>query len=229
MKPADGALCKQFADSPFISENPPVLRLTLIVFSLAWASLPWSDAMAQKATREAFLLLPEPKAMRTSISLPLRGAARTVWTPARQTQWLPGVKTYSTDEFAKLGFSSDTFVERARAAADKRLAKLQPEFVRDEEGAIAYAVFRDDSGLMATLLAAPSLGRIFGRIFGDKVWVVLPDRFALYVFPPNEEALSGFTGDLRRLYNRATYAASPEVFEVTKEQEAPRVIGSLGS
>lgn len=187
------------------------------------------EVCAQKATRETLLLLPEPKALRTSISQPIDGAARTVWTPARQTDLPGGVETYSTDDFARLGFSADTFVARARTAADKRLAKLTPEYVRDESGAILYAVYRDDTGMMATLLAAPSLGRIFGKIFGDKVWVAIPDRFALYVFPAKEAAVAGFVPDLRERYNRATYAASPELFELTNDGRPPKVIGSLGS
>ena len=188
-----------------------------------------AEICAQKATRETLLLLPEPRALRTSISLPIEGAARTVWTPAKQNDLPGGVETYSKEAFARLGFSAETFVERARAAADKRLAKLTPEYVRNEDDQIAYAVYRDESGMMATLLSAPSLGRIFGKIFGDGVWVAIPDRYALYVFPANEEAVAGFVPDLRERYNRAAFAASPELFELRNDGGPPKVIGSFGS
>ena len=206
----------------------PVL-LRFIVAGMVVISSGWAWAQQSKATRELLLLLPEPISLRTSISQPIEGAARTVLTPARQTDFPGGAETYSSDEFSKLGFSAATFVERARAAADKRLARLQPEYIRADDGAIQYAVYRDDSGLMATLLSAPSLGRIFQKIFGDKIWVAIPDRYALYVFPAKEEALKEFVPDLVDRYNNNPYAASPELFELSKDESVPRVIAAFGS
>lgn len=186
-------------------------------------------AQQSKATRELMLLLPEPRALRTSISQPIEEAVRTVLTPAKESDYPGGVETYSAEEFRKLGFSAATFVERARAAADKRLAKLQPEYVRAEDGTIQYAVYRDESGMMATLLSAPSLGRIFQKIFGDKIWVAIPDRYALYVFPAKEGSVAEFVPDLRERYNGQPYAASPELFELSKDEDVPKVIAAFGS
>lgn len=176
---------------------------------------------------EAFVLLPEPRAMRTERSRLLPNAKSTVISAARETAELPGVQTYSKDEFEKLGISLDTFIERARAAADRRLAALQPDFVRDDAGQIRYAVFRGDSPLMASLLMAPSLGRIFKNIFGDEVWAVVPDRNALYIFPAREGALSEFSGDLRERYESNPYASSAEIFSLKANESMPQVVGSF--
>lgn len=176
---------------------------------------------------EAFVLLPEPREMRTERSRLLPNAKSTVISAARETAGLEGVQTYSKEEFEKLGISLDTFIERARAAADRRLAALQPDFVRDESGKIRYAVFRGDSPLMASLLMAPSLGRIFKNIFGDEVWAVVPDRHALYIFPPGENALSEFSGDLRERYESNPFASSGEIFSLKANESMPQVVGSF--
>ena len=179
------------------------------------------------APLEPFILLPEPRAMRTERSQPLPAAKATVITAARQIAEAPGVRTYTADEFAKLGISLDTFVERARAAADRRLAALQPDYVRDEAGRLRYAVYRGDSPLLASLITAPSLNVIFQKIFGAEAWAVLPDRNSLYIFPARPEALAEFTVDLRDRFDSNPFAASPEIFLLKAGEPWPRSIGTF--
>jgi hypothetical protein len=181
------------------------------------------------ATRrlEPFVLLPEPKEMRTERSKFLPQARLTVITAAQETAERPGVRAYTKEEFARLGISLDTFIERARAAADARLAGLQPDFVRDAAGAIRYAVYRGESPLVASLLMAPSLGRIFKNIFGDEVWVVLPDRHSLYVFPAKAEALAEFGPDLQERFMTNAWAACAEVFLLKADAAMPQVVGTF--
>lgn len=176
---------------------------------------------------EAFVLLPEPKEMRTERSRLLPNAKSTVISAARETVEAPGVQAYSKEEIDKLGISLDTFIERARAAADRRLVALQPDFVRDDSGQIRYAVYRSDSPLMASLLMAPSLAQIFKNIFGDEIWAAAPDRNALYIFPPKQDAFAEFTADLRERYESNPYAASAEVFLLKAGAAMPRVIGTF--
>jgi hypothetical protein len=178
---------------------------------------------------EIFVLLPEPKAMRTARSRELPDAKATVVSAALEAPESPGVRTYTADEFAKLGISLDSFIERARAAADARLATLQPDYGRDESGRVRYAVYRGESPLMASLLMAPSLARIFKNIFGDEIWVACPDRHALYVFPAKPQEVAEFTGDLRERFEGDPYAASPEIFLLKDGEPLPRVVGSFSN
>jgi hypothetical protein len=135
---------------------------------------------------EPFLLLPEPKEMRVAHS-----------------------------EFAKLGISADSFARKAAAAADRLLASLQPELVKDDAGRVRYAVYRGEEPVFACLLVAPSLPTVFENIFGGKeVWVAAPDRNALYVFPPNATIVDDFAGDLEDRFESNAFAASEEVFIV---------------
>jgi hypothetical protein len=178
---------------------------------------------------ETFVMLPEPKVMRTDRSRFLPDAKTTVISPAREIAESPGVKTYTTDEFAKLGISAETFLERARTAADRRLATLTPDYIKDDQGRLRYAVYRGDSPLIASLLIAPSLGTLFQKTFSGDVWALLPDRNSLYLFPARPDALAEFTVDLRDRYESDPYAASAEIFLLKADGGLPRVVGTFGN
>jgi hypothetical protein len=178
---------------------------------------------------ETFVMLPEPKVMRTDRSRLLPDAKTTVISPAHEIAESPGVRIYSADEFAKLGISAETFLERARTAADRRLATLTPDYIKDDEGRLRYAVYRGDSPLIASLLIAPSLGTFFQKTFGGDVWALLPDRNSLYLFPARPDALAEFTVDLRDRYDSNPYAASAEIFLLKPDGALPRVVGTFGN
>jgi hypothetical protein len=182
-----------------------------------------STAVAKKA--EPFLLLPEPRAMRSSLSKTLAESRRTAFTPAHRTA--DGeLSTYSQQEFTKLGISWDTFRERAETAADRILQERQPELIKDAAGHVLYGVYRGDEPIMACLLVAPSLGQYFKKVFGPEIWLITPDRNSLYVFPAKEQAIADFAADLRQRYQDSAFAASEEVF-LRKSGEALKVIGIL--
>lgn len=185
--------------------------------------------LAQSAPKklDAYLLMPEPAALKSVHSRPLGGALKTVLSPAHEVAEAPGVKLYSKDDFARLGISVETFTERAKASAEARLAQMQPEFIKDDQGKTRYAVYRGESSLIATLIIAPSLAKNTAALFGGDVWAVLPDRHSLYLFPASPEMLAEFADDLKQRYDRDPYAASCEVF-LLKPGEAPKVVATFG-
>jgi hypothetical protein len=202
------------------------LLFVLAAFCSAWGLRAVAQAVAQPST-EAYVMLPEPSAMRSAISVVPTGAKRTVLTPARQTTTKQGVEAYSAEEFKKIGISVEAFQQRAERAAEDRLSRLQAEFIKDDQGKTRYAVFRGESSLIASLIIAPSLPKQFKAIFGEEVWAALPDRHSLYIFPPKPELLVEFTEDLASRYNADPYAASCEVFSI-KEGRAPVVVADFG-
>ncbi|MBX7208241.1 MAG: hypothetical protein K1X78_08035 [Verrucomicrobiaceae bacterium] len=177
---------------------------------------------------EIFVMLPEPKAMRTDRSRFLPDAKKSIISPAHETADASGVRAYTAEEFARLGISVDTFMDRARSAADRRLAEQKPDFIKDAEGRLRYAVYRSDSPLTASLLMAPSLGAVFREALGGDVWAVAPDRNSLFIFPAKPEALEEFAPDLRDRYDSNPFAASPEVFLMSATGGLPRVVGAFG-
>lgn len=167
--------------------------------------------------------------MRTSLSITPQGAKLTVFTPYRESEAaLSGLESYEREAFSKLGLSVETFAQRAGAAADKRLLKLKPELIKGANGKIAYAVYRGESMLYATLLVAPSLPKIFAEIFGQEIWAAVPDRNALYLFPARPDILNEFQEDLAARYASDPFAASCEIFSL-KSGEPPKVVATFAT
>lgn len=196
------------------------LRTTFACFLLL------SSLSGQEVERklETLLIQPEPRALRSSLSVFPAGAKLTVFTPARETA--KGIEMYPVEAFQKMGLSVETFAKRAAAAADKRIAGLKPEIIRDAEGRVLYAVYRGESPLFSSLVIAPSLPKLFEPMFGPEIWALLPDRHALYLFPARSAALQDFVADLAERYAADPFAASPEIFALVAGQE-PRVIASF--
>ncbi|MGV3662146.1 MAG: hypothetical protein ACO1TE_18310 [Prosthecobacter sp.] len=177
---------------------------------------------------ETLLLMPEPKAMRSAYSIVPAGAQQTVLTPYSESAASPsGLEPHSQASFSKLGLGVETFAQRAKVAADRRLLQLRPELIKGEDGKIAYAVYRGESPLFPTLLIAPSLPKIFEELFGKEIWVAMPDRHSLYIFPANPALIQEFAPDLADRYTSDPYAASCEIFSL-KAGEEPRVVAGFG-
>lgn len=204
-----------------------MMRTTFFLLLLAVNALLAQQPAKTERKLETLLLMPEPKALRSAFSITPAGSKATVLTPMHESRGSPdGVEPYSQESFSKLGLSLETFTERAKAAADKRLTQLQPELIKNEEGKVAYAVYRGESPLFATLLVAPSLPKIFEALFGKEIWVAIPDRHALYVFPAKAAALDEFTEDLAKRYATDAFAASREIFAIKIGNE-PHVVASF--
>lgn len=175
---------------------------------------------------EVMLMLPQPKFMGGKLSLTPEGAEQTVFTPALEISGEPGILVYTEAQFKKLGISVTTFAERAGRVADRRLATLKPDLVKNEKGEVQYAVYRDDKPLIASLVVAPSLPQVFEKLFGPEIWVAMPDRHSLFVFPARPEALDAYVADMAERYRTEQRAASPEVFAL-KKGSPPKVVASF--
>ncbi len=184
-------------------------------------------ASAQEKQRlETILMLPEPREMRTERSIVPEGAQATVLSPAREVEGVPGIEVYAKEDFARLGLSPETFLERARKTAERLLTEIQPKVIQAADGKPAYAVYRGERPVMASLFLAPSLPVIFEEIFGSEIWVAMPDRHSLFIFPAKAEAMEEFIPDLAQRFKENLHAASSEVFSLKKGRE-PQVVASF--
>lgn len=219
--------CGVICFHPRFTPHCPAMRLLFCLLLFAAASLSAQQPATPERKLESILLMPEPKAMRGPYSIALPHSQQTVFTCYREAPAaLNGVEAYSADSFTKLGLSVESFASRAKSAADKRLLQLKPELIKGDDGRIAYAVYRGESSLYATLLVAPSLPKIFADLFGPEIWVAAPDRHALYVFPAKAGLLQDFAADLAERYTSDAFAASCEIFSIKAGAE-PRVIASF--
>lgn len=178
---------------------------------------------------ETYLLLPEPRAMRTAHFAQVGGSLKTIFSPAREVAGPAGIELYTEAEFAKLGIGMDAFEKKAREGAERLLGVYRPELIQDQTGKVRYAVYRGEQQVFACLLMAPSLGKVFEGVFGKKIIVAMPDRNSLYVFPSDPAAVDDFAGDLESRYETSPWAASDEVFLVDSEDQTIKVLGSFAS
>lgn len=203
------------------------MRPFFCVLILAFGPLFAQEPARPERKLETLLLLPEPKAMRTTFSVVPAKAQHTVFTPYHESAQSPnGIEPYGQVTFAKLGLSPETFAKRAKTSADRRLLQLKPELIKGDDGKVAYAVYRGESPLFASLVIAPSLPQIFEELFGKEIWVAMPDRHALYVFPARADLIHEFTSDLAERYATDPYAASCEIFSLKADTE-PQVVASF--
>lgn len=182
---------------------------------------------ARERELEPFLLLPMPKLLGTSTARAVGGSVTTVFCPAREIAAPPYIEVYTDDDFAKLGISMDAFEKKARQAAERLLTVYRPELIKDDAGRVRYGVYRGEKPIFACLMMAPSLGKVFQNVFGKEVIVAMPDRNALYVFPPNPAVVDDFAGDLEFRYESALSAASDEVFIIKAENGEISALGSF--
>jgi hypothetical protein len=170
-----------------------------------------------------------PKLLGTTNAKAVGGSVTTVFCPAREIAAPPYIEVYTDDEFAKLGISADAFEKKARQAAERLLTVYRPELIKDEAGRVRYGVYRGEKAIFACLMMAPSLGKVFENVFGKEVIVAMPDRNALYVFPPNPTVVDDFAGDLEFRYESTLSAASDEVFIIKAENGEITALGSFSS
>jgi hypothetical protein len=203
-----------------------VLRLILIAIFASGPCFAQTPAPSPPKP-ETFLMLPEPHIMRSPRSIKPGGSEKTVFTPAKETSQSPFIATYSAEELLTIGISPETFAKRASAVADRLLQGLTPEWVRDDQGQVIYAVYRGDRPIYASLIVAPSLPLLFEATFGPEIWVAAPDRNALYVFPAKAANLGDFAGDLQERFESEPYAATCEIFAWKKGRAEPVAVGSF--
>jgi hypothetical protein len=204
-------------------------RLVLFYLLLGSCALLAAEPAAKKAAAaklEPYLMLPEPRVMRTERSVTPAAAQRTVLSPAREMADSPGIEIYPAEDFKKLGLSPESFLQRSQRAADRLLSVVTPEVIKNAAGQPLYAVYRGERPIYASLLVAPQLPGVFKELFGEEIWAVLPDRNSLYIFPAKPEALEDFLPDLLQRFQDDAHAASGEIFALRTGAE-PRVVAAF--
>ncbi len=157
----------------------------------------------------------EPKFMKPEAAFPIPNANHTVFVPgiSEGTE----VKLLSRAEFDALGVSWEEFKKRAALNAEAALDAMRPEFVRNKKRVITYATLTSAEPFMTTVLLAPGLREKFAEVFGAKILVVLPNRYAAYIFPALASEYRDYAPMVRDAYRATPYPVSLEVFEVSAE------------
>ena len=106
------------------------------------------------------------------------------------------------------------------------LKTLEHTLHRDERGIIAYAHFYSENPLTASILLSPEFLERFEDTLGKDLYVAIPDRFNVFVFPKLSGSINPeYVSKMAIIYKEALYPVSREVFELSKD--SIRVAGNF--
>lgn len=157
----------------------------------------------------------EPAAMRTEAARLLPGSKKTVIVPAWEDDL--GLSRLSKDEFNATGLKWEDFLTQASATAAAHLKTLKPDIRRDKKGAAHFAVLTSGSHLTASIILCPEFFAQFRETFGDRLVVLVPDRFTVYVFPRGFNDFKELGPALLEEFDASVWPCSEEVFEITSD------------
>ncbi len=157
----------------------------------------------------------EPKSAGAPVTLPMAGAERTVLCAGFLED--AGPRAMTRAELTGMGIELERFAARARQNAAADLAGLKPRYERNRKRVIEYAELRSAQPVVASAVLAPKFLALWKDTLGEKVLVVVPNRFTAYVFP----ALAGHHADYAPMVFEALQATAwpigLEVFEFSAE------------
>ena len=167
----------------------------------------------EQAPESAWRVWLEPKFMRAAVSAPIVGAKRTVL--AGGVLSADGsLAPFAPGKLEKLGLAWPDFYRKARINASADLAQLKPRYERDSRKVIVYAALESERPIVASAVLAPEFLEGFKEIFGEKVLVVVPSRFAAFVFPYLASEYQQFSPMIFRAFRETAWPVGVEVFEV---------------
>lgn len=154
----------------------------------------------------------EPKSMHREVAWEIPGAERTVIAPVvvdGDDYLFPSRKIW--DRFQV----PDADIQRRGAlAAAADLATLQPHYVRDRKQVIQYAELTSERPIVASAVLDPKFLEMFHDTLGEKVFLVVPNRFTAYVFPVLASNYQDYYPMVFAAYRATAWPISVEVFEL---------------
>lgn len=178
----------------------------------------------EKARREPFVVVIEPKVMAPAVSRKIPGAKESVLAAARETEF-GGLRYYDREEFESLGLTWNAFLERARRSADRVMESLEVEYFRDDREIIQYAILQSESQRTAGVVLGAAFRKAFLETLGPELVVVIPDRYTVIVFPKLAGRYGSIGPSVIEQFDRAVYPVSTELFEI--DGKGLRVIGEF--
>ncbi len=148
--------------------------------------------------------------MRNEAAWPIVGAERTVLVPAK---YIKGeLVPLTRDAIAASGVTRKEILAQASASAAAELAKLKPEYVRDSNKVIQYAVLQSESPLTASAVLAPDFAKLFAETLGPDILIAIPNRNRIFVFPRLSSAYQAMTDIVIAEYESSSVPVSRELF-----------------
>jgi len=181
----------------------PAQKLKL---ALAWFFLLTGTLTAGEPWR----LLIEPSFMGYEAAWPIVGAKDTVLVPARLVNG--EIAPLKREEILSLGVTRKQILAEAPDAATQVLATLTPEYIRDANKVIQYAVLQSDNPLTASAVLAPGFAEKFADTLGPDLLVAIPNRYRIFVFPKLSPIYKSMADIVIAEYKSSPKPVSEELF-----------------
>jgi len=140
-------------------------------------------------------------------------------------EWDYGVRPFTREKWDSEGLTWDRIVQVGTQVADAVVESMEIELVRDDREVIELAVVRSEDPFLTSAILSPKFPARFRETLGERLQVVLIDRYALYVFPAVGGALADFGPALVDKFDETAFPVSLEVFLV--EESGVRVVGEI--
>jgi hypothetical protein len=181
-----------------------------LIVSLFLSTIGWAQEKPADFKWRVFL---EPKSMHREVVWEIPGAQRTVFAPVvvNGSDYLyPSRKIW--DQFH---VTPADIQEIAITAATADLGELKLRYERDRKFVIQYAELRSDRPIVASAVLAPKFLDLFKDTLGEKVLLVVPNRFTAYVFPALASNYQDYSPMVFEAFRATAWPVSVEVFEVS--------------
>jgi hypothetical protein len=172
---------------------------------------------------ERLCVLPESYEMSPDIFVLLPDAKRVGLTLMLETE--DGLEPLSRSDLRHSGLTWYQCLLQGKETATRHLKTLTHEIKRDERKIVQYAHFTSENPLTASIFLSPDFLKRFEDTLGKEIYVAIPDRYNVFVFPKLSDSIKNAVPKMNHLYKEALYPVSREVLEVSKE--GIRVIGKF--
>lgn len=153
--------------------------------------------------------------MHREVAFDIPNAQRTVLAPARVVRDEYVFPTRKN--FDALNVDAPTLRRLAAEAATADLATLKPRYERNRKQVIQFAELKSDRPIVASAVLAPKFLDLFKDTLGEKVLLVVPNRFTAYVFPALASNYQDYSPMVFETFRATAWPVSVEVFEVSAD------------
>ena len=165
----------------------------------------------------------EPSFMDYKVRRPVAGSERTILALVRLRDG--GISGAEGGHDRTLAMAMKAISPDAQRTAQDVLASLEPQFVRDNNGVIQYAILESKNPLTASAVLAPGFAERFASTLGPDILVALPNRFQILVFSRQDQTFQKMGEAIISGYLGSDYPVSREIFAL--ENGRLRSVGVL--
>ena len=201
--------------------GPLISLITILLINLELSLAQRIDEVASikadsSQESKAPILIIQPKYMRSEVVMMIPKARHTVYSAGYLGKL--GLTNFKAEEFRmKYRGGWKEFKKKALKQSAILLKSIQPEYIKNTQGDIEYAILQSSDPLLASSVHTGEFRKIFKSPFGPNLWVIIPNRSTILVMKADKNRLNTYKKAFYHMFLDATYPVSREVFLVNPD------------